>query len=151
MTGTGDFPKLRACLGPTHCVWPMSKDRLETRDSKLETAVIPWPADPGNQRRENKEVASNMVKIRMMRMGSKKRPFYRVMAIDERKQRDGRPLEFLGTYDPRIEPPAVKLNLEGIDGWVGKGAQLSDTVRSLVNGVRRSGTAAVAAPAGASK
>jgi small subunit ribosomal protein S16 len=85
-----------------------------------------------------------MVKIRMMRMGSKKRPFYRVMAIDERKQRDGRPLEFLGTYDPRIEPPAVKLNLEGIDGWIGKGAQLSDTVRSLVNGVRRSGAAASA-------
>lgn len=92
-----------------------------------------------------------MVKIRMMRMGSKKRPFYRVMAIDERKQRDGRPLEFLGTYDPRIEPPAVKLDLEGIDGWVGKGAQLSGTVRSLVNGVRRSGTPAVAAAAGASK
>ncbi len=83
-----------------------------------------------------------MVKIRMMRMGSKKRPFYRVMAIDERKQRDGRPLEFLGTYDPRIEPPAVKLDLEGIDGWIGKGAQLSGTVRSLVNGVRRSGAGA---------
>jgi small subunit ribosomal protein S16 len=90
-----------------------------------------------------------MVKIRMMRMGSKKRPFYRVMAIDERKQRDGRPLEFLGTYDPRIEPPTIKLNLEGIDGWVGKGAQLSDTVRSLVNQVRRGGDAS-AATAGAS-
>ncbi len=89
-----------------------------------------------------------MVKIRMMRMGSKKRPFYRVMAIDERKQRDGRPLEFLGTYDPRIDPPAVKLDLEGIDGWVGKGAQLSDTVRSLVNRVRRSEKIAAA---GASK
>ena len=88
-----------------------------------------------------------MVKIRMMRMGSKKRPFYRVMAIDERKQRDGRPLEFLGTYDPRIEPPAIKLNLEGIDGWVGQGAQLSDTVRSLVNQVRRGGDAAAAAAA----
>ena len=106
-----------------------------------------------NQRENNEieEVVSNMVKIRMMRMGSKKRPFYRVMAIDERKQRDGRPLEFLGTYDPRIEPPAVKLDLEGIDGWVGKGAQLSGTVRSLVNGVRRSGSPAVAAAAGASK
>ena len=91
-----------------------------------------------------------MVKIRMMRMGSKKRPFYRVMAIDERKQRDGRPLEFLGTYDPRIEPPAVKLNLEGIDGWIGKGAQLSGTVRSLVNGVRRTGSGAQTAAAGAS-
>jgi len=80
-----------------------------------------------------------MVKIRMMRMGSKKRPFYRVMAIDERKQRDGRPLEFLGTYDPRVDPPALNLNIEGIDGWVGKGAQLSGTVRSLVNRVRRGG------------
>ncbi len=91
-----------------------------------------------------------MVKIRMMRMGSKKSPFYRVMAIDERKQRDGRPLEFLGTYDPRVDPPAVKLNLDGIDGWVGKGAQLSDTVRSLIKGVRRSGKPAVAASTGAS-
>jgi small subunit ribosomal protein S16 len=90
-----------------------------------------------------------MVKIRMMRMGSKKRPYYRVMAIDERKQRDGRPLEFLGTYDPRVEPPAVKLDVESIDGWVAKGAQLSDTVRSLVKGVRQSGaTAAVASTDG---
>jgi small subunit ribosomal protein S16 len=75
----------------------------------------------------------------MTRIGSKKSPFYRVMAIDERKQRDGRPLEFLGTYDPRVNPPAVKLDLDAIDGWVGKGAQLSGTVRSLVNGVRRTG------------
>jgi small subunit ribosomal protein S16 len=91
----------------------------------------------------------DMVKIRMMRMGSKKRPYYRVMAIDERKQRDGRPLEFLGTYDPRVEPPAVKLDVESIDGWVAKGAQLSDTVRSLVKGVRQSGaTAAVASTDG---
>ncbi|HEB88110.1 MAG TPA: 30S ribosomal protein S16 [Deltaproteobacteria bacterium] len=89
-----------------------------------------------------------MVKIRMMRMGSKKRPFYRVMAIDERKQRDGRPLEFLGTYDPRLDPPAVKLDLEGIDGWIGKGAQMSDTVRSLVNGVRRGSGAAEASTNG---
>jgi len=87
-----------------------------------------------------------MVKIRMMRMGSKKSPFYRVMAIDERKQRDGRPLEFLGTYDPRVNPPAVNINLDGIDGWVGKGAQLSGTMRSIVNGVRRSGNTPAAAP-----
>ena len=70
-----------------------------------------------------------MVKIRMMRMGSKKSPFYRVIAIDERKQRDGRPLEFLGTYDPRVNPPLVNLNLDGIDAWTAKGAQLSDTNR----------------------
>ena len=88
-----------------------------------------------------------MVKIRMMRMGSKKRPFYRVMAIDERKQRDGRPLQFLGTYDPRVDPAALNLNVDGIEAWVGKGAQLSDTVRSLVNRVKREGNAANAGAA----
>ncbi len=80
-----------------------------------------------------------MVKIRLTRMGSKKRPFYRVMAIDERKQRDGRPLEFLGTYDPRIDPAALNLDLDKIEAWVGKGAQLYDTVRSLVNRLKREG------------
>lgn len=85
-----------------------------------------------------------MVKIRLTRMGSKKRPFYRVTAIDERKQRDGRPLEFLGTYDPGIEPAALNLDLDGIESWVGKGAQLSDTVRSLVNRVKREGNGAAA-------
>lgn len=85
-----------------------------------------------------------MVKIRLTRMGSKKRPFYRVTAIDERKQRDGRPLEFLGTYDPGTEPAALNLDLDGIESWVGKGAQLSDTVRSLVNRVKREGNGAAA-------
>ncbi len=80
-----------------------------------------------------------MVKLRMMRMGSKKRPYYRLMAIDGRKQRDGRPLEFLGTYNPGVEPPAVRLEMDAIDAWLGKGAQMSGTVKSLVNQVRRTG------------
>jgi small subunit ribosomal protein S16 len=80
-----------------------------------------------------------MVKIRMTRMGTKKSPFYRVIAIDERKQRDGRPLEFLGTYDPRVDPPTVNLNLDAIDAWTAKGAQLSATIASIVRRVRRSG------------
>lgn len=49
-----------------------------------------------------------MVKIRLTRAGSKKRPFYRVTAIDERKPRDGRPLAFLGTYDPRPSPEEIR-------------------------------------------
>ena len=80
-----------------------------------------------------------MVKIRLTRIGSKKRAFYRVMAIDERKQRDGRPLQYLGTYDPRINPAALNLDLDGIEAWLGKGAQLSDTVKSLMNRVKREG------------
>ncbi len=83
-----------------------------------------------------------MVKIRLTRIGSKKRAFYRVMAIDERKQRDGRPLEYLGTYDPGNDPAALKLDLDKIESWVGKGAQLSSTVKSLVNRVRREGNTA---------
>jgi small subunit ribosomal protein S16 len=82
-----------------------------------------------------------MVKIRMMRIGSNNNPFYRVIAIDERKPRNGRPLEFLGTYDPGMNPPALKLDLESIDGWIKKGAQLSPTVGSLVRQLRRSGGA----------
>lgn len=85
-----------------------------------------------------------MVKIRLTRMGTKKRPFYRVTAIDERKARDGRPIEFLGTYDPKLDPAVLNLNLDGIDAWVGKGAQLSDTVKSLVNRAKREGNTEVA-------
>jgi small subunit ribosomal protein S16 len=73
-----------------------------------------------------------MVKIRLQRGGAKKRPFYRIVALDHRRQRDGRALEFLGTYDPQAEPVAIKLDHAAIQAWVDKGAELSDTVRSLV-------------------
>ena len=83
-----------------------------------------------------------MVKIRLKRIGAKKRPQYRVMAIDERKKRQGRPLEYLGTYDPGPSTPVIHLRQEAIDAWIAKGAQLSDTVRSLI---KQSGKAAAAA------
>ena len=88
-----------------------------------------------------------MVKIRLRRAGAKKRPFYRIVAIDERRARDGRALEFLGTYDPRPTPEIIKLEEEAIQAWVAKGAQLSDTVRSLL---KRAKGAAPAAAGGAS-
>ena len=78
-----------------------------------------------------------MVNIRLTRAGSKKRPFYRVTAIDERKRRDGRPLAFLGTYDPRPSPEEIRLDLDEIQGWIGKGAQMSDTVRTLIKRAKR--------------
>lgn len=78
-----------------------------------------------------------MVKIRLTRGGSKKRPFYRVTAIDERKRRDGRPLEFLGTYDPKPEQEALKLDIEGIERWVAQGAQVSETVAGLMKRQRK--------------
>ena len=73
-----------------------------------------------------------MVKIRLTRRGAKKRPFYRIVAIDERKQRDGRPLEFLGTYDPLPNPERVDIKVEQLEAWIAKGAQMSPTVRSLM-------------------
>lgn len=88
-----------------------------------------------------------MVKIRLQRGGAKKRPFYRIVALDQRRQRDGRALEFLGTYDPQGEPATIQLDHAGIQAWVDKGAQLSDTVRSLL---KQSPAEAAAAVEGAS-
>jgi small subunit ribosomal protein S16 len=83
-----------------------------------------------------------MVKIRLQRGGARKRPFYRVVALDERRQRDGRALQFLGTYDPKVDPVAIKLDHAAIQAWVDKGAQLSDTVRSLLKRSAASGEGA---------
>lgn len=67
-----------------------------------------------------------MVKIRLMRIGTKRQPFYRVVAVDERKKRTGAYLELLGTYDPLTHPHEIKLKQDRIDDWVKKGALLSD-------------------------
>jgi small subunit ribosomal protein S16 len=83
-----------------------------------------------------------MVKIRLTRSGAKKRAYYRIIAIDERKPRDGRPLEFLGTYDPRPNPEQVRIETERVEAWVAKGAKLSPTVRSLMRRARRQQPAA---------
>lgn len=76
------------------------------------------------------------VKIRLSRHGAKKRPYYRVVVADERMPRDGRYIEQVGTYNPLTHPHTIKLDLETIDAWVAKGAQLSDTVSHLVDIVR---------------
>lgn len=66
------------------------------------------------------------VKIRLMRIGSRKRPFYRVVAVDERKKRTGGYLELLGTYNPLTQPKEIILKQDRIDDWIKKGAVLSD-------------------------
>jgi small subunit ribosomal protein S16 len=78
-----------------------------------------------------------MVKIRLQRHGAKNRPFYRVVAIDERRQRDGRALEFLGTYNPLSEPPRIQLASERIEAWRAQGARLSGAVASLVRRAKK--------------
>lgn len=72
------------------------------------------------------------VKLRLTRSGSKKRPFYRVVAVNSHTRRDGRPLEFLGYYNPMTNPAEVKLDMEKIQKWLDLGAEASETVRSLL-------------------
>ena len=71
------------------------------------------------------------VKIRMRRMGSKRKPFYRIVVADSRMPRDGRFIEEVGYYNPLTNPDEVKLEEDKIFEWLEKGAQPSDTVRSL--------------------
>ena len=72
------------------------------------------------------------VKVRLTRSGSKKHPFYRVVAINSDTRRDGRPLEFLGHYNPNTNPAEVRIDAEKIRKWVAPGAEMSPTVRSLL-------------------
>ncbi len=72
------------------------------------------------------------VKIRLRRMGAKKRPFYRVVVADSRCARDGRFIETLGYYNPCVEPSDVKIDAERAKHWLSVGAQPSDTAAALL-------------------
>jgi len=72
------------------------------------------------------------VVLRLMRAGAKKRPFYRIVAADSRRQRDGRFIEILGFYDPIAKPFNLKVNTEKAQGWIQNGAQPSEQVASLL-------------------
>lgn len=73
-----------------------------------------------------------MVKIRLKRMGMKKKPFYRVVVADERSPRDGRFIEEIGYYDPMTEEATIKIDGEKAKKWIANGAQPTDTVRTLL-------------------
>ncbi len=72
------------------------------------------------------------VKIRLTRMGSKKKPFYRVVAANAQTRRDGRALEYLGYYNPMTDPADVRLDAENIKKWLELGAEPTDTVSALI-------------------
>ncbi len=78
-----------------------------------------------------------MLKIRLRRMGSKKDACYRIVVSDSRSTPSGRFVDVVGTYDPGTEPASVKLDVEKIEDWIGKGAHPSDTVRSLLQQQKR--------------
>jgi small subunit ribosomal protein S16 len=73
-----------------------------------------------------------MVKIRLSRTGAKKRPTYRIVVADEDFKRDGRFLESIGTYDPKVNPVKFEVKVERLQHWVSKGAQTTDTIRTLL-------------------
>ncbi|HTA23037.1 MAG TPA: 30S ribosomal protein S16 [Terriglobales bacterium] len=70
--------------------------------------------------------------IRLSRMGARKQPHYRVVVIEKERARNGRPVEVVGTYNPRTSPASIELKRERIDYWVSKGAQMSDRVSKIV-------------------
>jgi len=73
-----------------------------------------------------------MVVIRLTRFGGKKKPYYRIVAVDREKPRESRYIELLGQYNPLTNPALVKIDMEKYNQWIGKGAQPSVTVKSLV-------------------
>ena len=83
-----------------------------------------------------------MVKLRLRRMGAKKRPSYRIVAADSRSPRDGAFIEAVGFYDPITDPATIKVDLDRARYWINAGAQPTDTVRSIL---KRAGVYAEAA------
>jgi small subunit ribosomal protein S16 len=71
--------------------------------------------------------------IRLSRTGARKQPQYRVVVIEKERARNGRPVEVVGTYNPRTSPASVELKRERIDYWLSKGAQLSGRVGKIVS------------------
>jgi small subunit ribosomal protein S16 len=76
-----------------------------------------------------------LLRIRLTRMGAKKKPFYRVVVMEQRQTRDGSFVEILGHYNPKTNPPLIDLNMDRVRHWMACGAQPSDTVSSLMKKV----------------
>jgi small subunit ribosomal protein S16 len=82
--------------------------------------------------------------IRLSRTGARKQPQYRVVVIEKERARNGRPVEVVGTYNPRTNPASIELKRERIDYWVSKGAQMSDRVSKIMSKPAPAAAASVA-------
>ena len=85
-----------------------------------------------------------MLMIRLARTGARKQPHYRIVVIEKARARNGRPVEVVGTYNPRTTPASIELKRERIDYWVSKGAKMSDRVNKIVSRPAPASTASVA-------
>jgi small subunit ribosomal protein S16 len=72
------------------------------------------------------------VHLRLQRIGKPKRPFYRVVAIDQRAKRDGKPIEILGQYDPKAQENKLNVDIDRVNYWLGAGAKPTETVSVLI-------------------
>ena len=72
------------------------------------------------------------VRMRLTRLGTKKRPFYRIIVVDSEKKRDGKYLEQVGYYDPLVDPALIKVDVEKAQSWINKGVIPSNTVKTLL-------------------
>ncbi len=96
------------------------------------TASVPgWEEPPGRSTNE-REGYARVIKLRLRRMGAKKRPSYRIVAAESRFPRDGRFIEAIGFYDPLTEPATITLKEDRIRHWLSNGAQPTDTVRDIL-------------------
>src|ERR1700719_4418442 len=86
------------------------------------------------------------VSIRLRREGALNRPYYKVVVADSRSPRDGKFIEIIGTYDPKKPGHNSTLKLDRAEYWISKGAQPSDTVRSLIKKNKKQATTTTAAP-----
>ncbi len=72
-----------------------------------------------------------MLMIRLARVGARKQPHYRVVVIEKARARNGRPVEVVGTYNPRTNPASIELKRDRVEYWVSKGAQMSERVGKI--------------------
>jgi small subunit ribosomal protein S16 len=87
------------------------------------------------------------VKIRLRRTGRKKQPSYRIVVAESTAPREGAYLDAVGTYNPLTKPAELRIDLPKVDEWVARGAEMTDTVRSLVNKARKGGDSTVSVKA----
>jgi small subunit ribosomal protein S16 len=107
--------------------------RLCLRGSRICRALLGWTGVDGRPyTRNDRKETSSVLMIRLSRVGARKQPHYRVVVIEKERARNGRPVEIVGTYNPRTNPASVELKRERIDYWRSKGAQVSSRVGKIL-------------------
>jgi small subunit ribosomal protein S16 len=109
--------------------WGMSGDAVHPLPFHLTSGIIRVCLDLTGLFR-NKDIRPVLM-IRLARRGARKQPHYRIVVIEKERARNGRPVEVVGTYNPRTNPASVEMKRDRVEYWVSKGAQMSDRVNKL--------------------